>query len=619
MRRFLPGRGFLALASVSVIAFFTWVMAVPFPTELLAPTPHSSTLILDRHGRLLRETLSVESTRGRWVPLAEVSPSLLLSTVHAEDVRFESHPGIDFLAISRSLWINLTAGETRTGASTITQQTVKLILHRDISRNFATKLSEILWAWRLELTASKNEILENYINRIPYGNQLVGIEAASRMYFGIPADSLSLAQSAFLAVLPSSPSRLDPYRFFDRTKNRQRWLLDLMFEREAIDETTYRRALAEPISLLPRRGTLHAPHFSLKLEQELKMLPPDSRPNTLVTTLDLDLQQRIESALLTQAEDGQHGEMQVAAIVLDTPTSEVLAYVGSRNFHDTIGLGQNDGVSAPRQPGSTLKPLLYAAYFDQNPEYAKILDDSPREFPTATGPYRPENYDRRFRGPVTIREALGSSLNIPAVSTLAEIGLPNFLTFLRQLGFSSLTKPSLHYGLGLALGNGEVRLLEIAGAYATLGRLGLHRPVITQRIPTPSPPIRVISEESAFVILDMLSDDFARGIGFGLAGPFDLPYRLAAKTGTSSDYRDNLAVAVTPLHTVAVWVGRFDGRPMPQHLGRRGAAPLLRQIVQQLYPTAAHAGDVPWFPTPATLAKRCPTSTPCAHPEWARK
>ncbi len=617
MRRFLPGRGFLAFASVSIIAFFGWVMAVPFPRELLTPTPHSSTLILDRHGRLLREMLSAESTRGRWVPLSEVSPSLVLATIHAEDIRFESHPGIDFLAISRSLWINLTAGETRTGASTITQQTVKLTLHRDAPRNFETKISEILWAWRLELTASKNEILENYINRIPYGNQLVGIEAASRMYFGIPAISLSLAQSAFLAVLPSSPARLDPYRFFDRALSKQRWLLDLMFEREAIDEATYRRALSEPISLLPRRGTLEAPHFSLKLEKELKALPPESRPTTFETTLDLDLQERIESAIAAQADDGAHGEMQAAAIVLDTQTSEVLAYVGSRNFQDTAGLGQNDGVSALRQPGSTLKPLLYAAYFDQTHEYAQTLDDSPREFPTPNGPYRPENYDRRFRGPVTIREALGSSLNIPAVSTLADLGVPNFLTTLHKLGFASLSKSSDHYGLGLALGNGEVRLLELAGAYATLGRLGLYRPVVTHR--TPSPPTRVFSEESAFVILDMLSDDFARGVGFGLAGPFDLPYRLAAKTGTSSDYRDNLAVAVTPLHTIAVWVGRFDGRPMPQHLGRSGAAPLLRQIVQQLYPRAARAGDVPWFETPATLTKRCPKSVPCAHPEWARK
>lgn len=604
----------LAVASGAIIAFFGWVAAIPFPVELLAPTSHSSTRIVDRHGHLLRETLSAEETRGQWRPLEAISPNLVLATIHAEDVRFESHSGLDFLALTRSLYVNLTAREARTGASTITQQLVKLTMHRDRPRTLVTKLSELVWAWRLELTISKNEILENYLNRIPYGNQLIGAEAASRMYFGVPASDLSLAQATLLAVLPSSPARCDPYRFLERAKSRQRWLLDLMRERDAIDETTWRRALEEPLTLEPRRGKLEAPHLTLKLERELKSLPAKDRPPLIETTLDLDLQHDVASILATHAAN----DLQAAAIVLSTPTSEVLAWVGSKDFFDAPNEGQNDGVTALRQPGSTLKPLLYAAFFERGGAYDAVLEDSPREFPTPTGPYRPENFDRRFRGPISLRGALASSLNIPAVATLADLGPADFLNTLHKLGLRSLDKPADHYGLGLALGNGEVRLLELAGAYATLGRLGTYLPIHHLTMPH-TRPLRVLSPESAYVILDMLSDDHARGIGFGLAGPFELPYRLAAKTGTSSDYRDNLAVGVTPLHTIAVWVGRFDGRPMSSHLGRHGAAPILRQIAQRLYPGASRQGDVPWFSRPPSLVKRCEASREPCHLEWARR
>lgn len=601
------------VGSVLVIGFFTWVAVVPFPPEALRRDTLTSTMILDRSGRLLREVLSSDETRGRWTPLAEISPGLVQATIHAEDKRFYDHAGSDFLAIARSLRIAATAGEAKSGASTLTQQTVKLTLQRDEPRTLATKLMEIVWAWRLELSLTKDGILEQYLNRAPYGNQLVGAQAASWMYLGKPVKTLSLAEAAFLAGLPNSPTRLNPYRDLEAAQARQRWILDLMRERGAITSHAWRAAREEPLRLLPRRGARLAPHLSVRLAKTIGALPAGLRPASFETTIDLPLQSGVEQLLAAQQpEDAREGRMQAAAIVLDTRTSEVLAWVGSRDFEDAGALGQNDGVRALRQPGSTLKPFVYAALFDAGAPYDTVFEDRATEFSTPSGPYRPENFDRRYHGPVGVRTALASSLNIPAVSAASRVGVPRLLSLLRELGLGTLRADADHYGLGLALGNGEVRLVDLAGAYATLGRYGRYRPVRwTLDRSREEADVSVLSPESCFVILDMLADDRARGIGFGLAGPFELPFRLAGKTGTSSDFRDNWAVGVTPEHTIAVWVGNFDGRPMQRPPGRSGAAPLVRQIAQLIYGDAADRGAVPWFQPPATLTK--------TGSEWARR
>ncbi|HRE87918.1 MAG TPA: penicillin-binding protein 1C [Myxococcota bacterium] len=587
-------------ATVLVFVLAAWVAAVPFPLGVLERPTHTSTLILDRDGRLLREVLSVDETRGRWVSLDEVADVLELATIHAEDRRFHEHPGIDSLAIARSLWIDLSTGEARTGASTITQQLVKLTLQRGEPRTLSTKLMEIIWAWRLELAATKDRILEEYLNRIPYGNQLVGIEAASRGYFDKPASALSLAEAAYLAGLPSAPSRHNPYRFPERARARQRWLLDLMLERGAIDRVSFDAAVVEPLALKPRGGPHLAPHLTSQITSKIKTTPPDQRPPQLETTIDTSLQRAVEDIVRRHQPDpdrtARPQALQAAVLILDTQTSEVLAWVGSRDFRDQGALGENDGVTAARQPGSALKPFIYGLWLDRGGHPDELLDDSPRAFATPTGPYRPENYDRLFRGPVTPRTALGSSLNVPAVDVLERVGVPSMVAHLASLGLR-FDEPPEHYGLGLALGNAEVRLVDLAGAYATLGRLGEHRPVTWTRAGNAQPE-RVLSARSAYAILDMLADDRARGVGFGLAGPFDLPYRVAAKTGTSSDFKDNWAFAVTPRHTVGVWVGHFEGTPMGESPGRFGAAPLAREVLHTLYPRASRRGDVPWFAPP---------------------
>jgi len=606
--------------SFVVIGVAIWIAAVPFPEEALAPGDVTSTAIVDRDGRLLREVLSGDEGRGRWIPLGEISPHLVAATIHAEDKRFRDHHGVDGIAILRSLVANARAGHAVTGASTLTQQVVKMTLHTGRERNLGTKLMEAVWALRLEAALDKDEILEQYLNRAPYGNQLYGVEAASWMYFGKPASRLSLAESALLAGIPQSPSRQNPYRDLARTTRRQRYILAAMAERGAISTEDLRIAEREELRLLPRRDRLVAPHLT---ERIVAALPDDlaARPAVVTTTLRLPLQEDVEAVLARQqADELTHGAFQAAAVVLDTRTSAVLAWVGSRDYFDAGDLGANDGVTALRQPGSALKPFVYGAWLDRGGSAATILADLPTEFRTPDGMYRPQNYDRRFHGPVTVREALASSLNIPAVLVAERVGVARVLETLRAAGLDTLTETAEHYGLGLALGNGEVRLVDLAGAYAALGRLGEWRPVSWTRDAAAGPGRRVLGEGTAFTLLEMLTDDHARGIGFGEGGPLALPYRVAAKTGTSSDFRDNWAVGVTPDYTVAVWVGNFDGRPMNRVSGTVGAAPTLRQVFQLLYPGAAGRADVAWYRPPAGIreARLCRVNGRLASPRCER-
>ncbi len=607
-RRLARAAGWATVAaSLVVIAVAIWVVAVPFPKAALDHSDLVSTTLTDRDGRPLRDLLNARDGRGFWTPLAKISPHLQSATIHAEDRNFYDHHGVDGLAIVRSAARNVAAGRTTSGASTITQQTVKLTLLRGAARHLGTKLEEALWAFRLERLLDKDAILEQYLNRVPYGNQLFGAEAAAQMYFDKSAADLSLAEAALLAGVPQAPSRQNPYRDFDRAKRRQERILGLMHERGAIDTLAYKTAVAEPLALAPRRGRAHgddARHFTAYVREQLADRPAPAAA-AIGTTLDARIQRDVAAILARQRQRvSAHGEFQAAAVVVDTSTGEVLAWAGSRDWNDDDAAGKNDGVLALRQPGSALKPFVYGAYFDRGGRYGDQLRDVPSTFETATGPYRPQNFDRKFHGNVLARDALASSLNVPAVALADRVGPQAILSVLHRFGFASLARPADHYGPGIALGNGEVSLLELAGAYATLGRGGRHRaPSVLRTALHDEAGPAVLSEQTCFVLLDMLSDDAARVMGFGADGPLALPFRMASKTGTSNDFRDNWAVGVTPDYTVAVWVGRFDGRPMNHVSGSVGAAPLLREVAQQLYPRAAGPGDVAWFRPPAGLVR----------------
>ena len=600
-RRRQLGFGLVALAA----ALLTWVVAVPFPAEELSPEPVTSTMIVDREERPLRELLSDGEGRSRWLSLEEISPHAQAATIHAEDKRFYEHLGFDPIAIGRSAVYNIQRRRLVTGASTLTQQTVKRIKYADQPRTLRRKVMELIWAVRLERSLDKDAILAQYLNRVPYGNQLFGIEAAARMYFGKPASQLSLAEAALLAGLPQAPSALNPYRNLEGARARQRQILAAMLERGAIGQAEHDRAAQEPLVIRPRRGSVEAPHLTDRVMEELR----GRRPAVVRTTLDLNLQRGVEGIVESWiARVERRGVSQGAVVVLDTQSGEVLAWVGSRDYWDREALGGNDGVVALRQPGSTLKPFAYGLYLESGGTAADPIADLPTQFPEGTGVYVPMNFNHRFHGPVSVRDALGSSLNVPAVAVTAEVGAQSLLSRLRRAGLETLTQDAEYYGLGLVLGDGEVRLVDLAAAYAALGRLGEWRPWRTLAAvdgapwrAQDAPARRVFERDVAYTLLDMLSDDDARLVGFGANGPLALPYRVAAKTGTSTNFRDNWAVGVTPEYTVAVWVGNFDGSPMNRVSGVTGAAPMLRAVFQQLYPEAAGPADVPWFERPAEV------------------
>jgi len=601
---------FFALAGLLFLTFF-----LPFPGNRLNPSDVISLRLLDRNGVLLREVLSDEGGRCRWVGLDEVSPYLLKATIAAEDRHFFLHRGIHALSMIRALWQNVRGGRVVSGASTITQQLIRN-LYPD-RRNVWTKVREAWLAVRLERSLSKPEILTQYINRISFGNQAYGIEAASRLYFGKPASQLSLAESAFLAAIPRSPSLLNPYRAFSRLKRKQIAVLARMGELGLVSEAERERAQTEDIRLVPESKSFRAAHFC---DFILTQLSPGERRglSAIETTLDYGLQKKIEVLLkndLGTMED--RGITNGAVVVLDNTRGEILSLVGSLDFFDLAHDGQVNGVLAMRQPGSTLKPFTYGLALENGLTAASLIDDSPAQFSTSGGYYIPQNYDRRYHGMISLRTALACSYNIPAVAVLQTIGPDLLYRRLCELGFASLKEDPGHYGVGLTLGNGEVSLLELTKAYATLARQGLHvqeKPIIRMvrndgrdaSVLNQDAAERVFSPQVAYIITHILSDPDARIPSFGYHTPLSFPFPVAAKTGTSKDFRDNWTVGYSSAYTVGVWVGNFDGEPMHNVSGITGSGPLFRDIMLLLHKNDAGRE----FPKPGGLscATVCPFS-----------
>ena len=552
---------------------------IPFPRSRLDPAPVLSLRLTDRRGVLLREVLSDEGGRCRWITLAEVSPLLLKATIASEDRAFFSHSGIDPLAILRAIFQNLRSRHKVSGASTITQQLVRNIYGG--RRTLGRKLVEAWLAVRLEHTLSKEEILIQYLNRIPYGHQTFGIEAASRLYFDKPAEHLSLAESAFLAGLPRSPAMFTPYRKLGQALKRQGDILRAMRRLKFISQPELKRALAEKLVIVPEKEKFKAPHFC---DLVLSWIPAAARLKLkeMRTTLDATLQAKVEKLVDNHLKQlAKRSLTNAAAVVLDNDTGEVLCLVGSRDFFDADHQGQVNGAVALRQPGSALKPFTYALALERGFSASSLIEDSPYGFATPDGAYRPRNYDNSYHGPVRMRVALACSYNVPAVSILSSLGADMLFRRLKDLGFDSLRKEAGYYGLGLTLGNGEVTLLELTRAYAALARGGLFRRerVLLGERDEPRIEARVFSPQVAFLITDILSDRDARIPSFGYLSPLNLPFPTAVKTGTSKDYRDNWTVGYTPRHTVGVWVGNFDGRPMNGVSGVTGCGPLFHDIM----------------------------------------
>ncbi len=554
----------LLIAVVAILALGAWLRFGPIDGRLLDPSKHQSTTILDRNGEVLYEPLA--STGTRTFPLKTIPPHVKHATLAAEDRRFYRHVGIDPVAVARAAVHNVRSLGVVEGGSTITQQISKLLLESR-SRSVAQKLREAVLALRLEHRFSKDELLAMYLNLAPYGNRITGIGRASRTYFGCPPENLTPAQAAFLASLPQRPSAFNPLR--DPSKARARQLAILA--RMPLSAEERKHAQEERLRFAESAQPALAMHFVERVRGQ-------AGSPVLHTTLDLKLQRQILGIIAAHRDTlVRHGAGAVAVAVLDNATGEWLAWEGSGDyFAQAI-----DGVTTPRQPGSTLKPFTYALAFERGESPATVLADVPAHFPTAEEGvvYTPRNYDGRYRGPLRVRAALAGSENIPAVAMLAKLGPEQLLRLLRNSGFTGLTRTADYYGLGLTLGDAEVTLEQLVTAYATFARGG--KPVKpTFLFGQPATGNRqLFSQRTAFWITDILTDADAREYAFGTGGSLDLPFPVAVKTGTSQAYRDNWTIGYTREVTVGVWVGNFDRRELRGSSGVTGAAPIFHAVM----------------------------------------
>ncbi|HEX3773629.1 MAG TPA: penicillin-binding protein 1C [Polyangiaceae bacterium] len=572
------------------LALFACAAREPLPSALRESGGWLSTRVLDRDGRTIREVRSRDGKLSSRVSLGELSPFVVPALLAAEDARFYRHPGVDPIAMLRALGQALWHRRIVSGASTLTQQLARAVVERP--RTAAGKWHELVVALRIEANLSKSQILEEYLNRVEFGPNVRGIEAASRFYFDKPATDLDLAEAATLVSIPRGPSLYDPTRGTRRVLLRRDRVLARMLRQGLATTDAVRDARLEPLQL--QRGLVEGGSEHLVQGLLNGALTPELRGEQLQsvsTMIDSNLQREVAELARRAARDVTlYGASALSVIVVDNATGGVLAYLGSPDFLAQRSLGQNDGVRALRQPGSALKPFVYAEAMTRlGMTPATLLPDLELHLPTSEGDYAPKNYDGRFHGPVRLREALQNSLNVPAVYAASRVGPEHVLELLHQAGFNSLENSAAYYGVALALGDGEVKLSELAQAYAMLARGGKFLPLgyytrarlgtgsqLTREAPSAKP---VIDPRVAALLTDILADDLSRSAEFGIGGALAFPFPVAAKTGTSKGFRDNWTVGFSHEVTVAVWAGNFDGTPMTGSTGITGAGPLFHEVM----------------------------------------
>jgi len=539
------------------------------PWDRLRPEP--ATAVLDCDGRPLRVFLPPDGQFRLPVRLHEVSPVLVKTLVASEDRFFGRHPGVNPLAGLRACWSNLRAGRVVSGASTIPMQLARLLDPKP--RTLKAKILEAARALVLCRRLSDEQVLEAYLNLLPFGGNVVGVRAASWAYFGKEPAALSLAEAALLTALPRSPQAYDPQKRPQAAREARNRVLEQLAARGAVSASEAEEAASRPLPEGRRPLPFRAPHFCSLARSRL------GAKGELRTSLDLQAQSLVEAVLLSRS-DWLHGQGldNAAAIVLDVETREVLAMAGAIDFFDEARHGQVDAALAAHSPGSALKPFLYAQAMDRGliaPE-SYLLD-----LPVNYSGYAPVNYDRQYRGRVTARQALLSSLNVPAVRLLASLGHENFYDLLKPvLGLSG--GPG-RYGLTLALGGAEVSLLDLTALYAALAAEGLWLPPRLSPNPADAPPLRRFSPEAAFLAREILTqvERPDQNDSWGLSRT---SLDIAWKTGTSFGHRDAWAVGFSGRHAVGVWTGNVDGRPSPGISGTRHAGPMLFDIFRALEP-----------------------------------
>lgn len=592
----------LGLIMITAISLAWFSKDLPTPSKIANRKPVTSTKLYDRTGQtLLYETGEQKRTI---VQSDQISQYLKDATVSVEDTNFYNHHGIDSRAIVAAVGEKLLGKTRKTrGASTITQQYVKNALLSS-NRSVVRKMKEAILAVELELMFKKNEILTMYLNEIPYGNNTAGAEAAAKMYYSKPAKDLTLAEAATLAAIPQAPTYYSPYgTHVDRLVIRRNYVLDQMVRNSKIKQEDADKAKKEDTTTVgtvvkPRRDSMLAPHFAMYVLEQLSAEFGEEKIQKeglgIITTLDYDKQKSAEEAITTGVPKlTRYNASNAALVAIDPKTGQILSMVGSKDYFDTSIDGNVNVADSVRQPGSSFKPIAYATAF-KKPEFSpsRILYDFQTDF---GGGYVPQNYNGNFNGPVTMRFALANSLNIPAVKTMALAGMDNVLRTAEDLGITTLTQRD-RYGLSLVLGAGEVKPVEMAGAFSVFATGGTKNETVAYlKVTDSSNKIlydyekekktgrQVLDPQIAYEISNILSDNDTRSAIFGVRSALYFQNRVVAvKTGTTSDFKDAWTVGFTPSIAVAVWTGNSNGAKMKSGAdGSVLAAPIFHAFIEK--------------------------------------
>ncbi len=600
----LWGCGGLVAAMVAVYGIV--LLAVPFPDKVIKNI-HYSTEVLDKNRQLLYTFIN---DKGRWqlpIELGRLDGRFIQATLAIEDRNFYKHSGVDLLAVVRSSFLNLTNGRIISGASTVSMQTIRLVEGR--KRSFLNKIIEMAHAIRLEQLYTKEQILKMYFELAPYGGNIHGIRAASLRYLNKEPDDLTLTESALLAGLPQAPSRLRPDRYPAKAKVRRDRVLKAMLDQHVISDKDYAQAVSEPVVVGHYEFPKKAPHFSIYVKAR------SGNEKVLHTSLDERMQEFAEGVLKETVDRFRdQGIANGAVVVIDNKMGKVRAMVGSADFMSDADQGQVNGTLSRRSPGSALKPFTYALALETGRYSTRtLLDDTPSRY----AEYMPRNFDKKFRGKVSLREALVDSLNIPAVEVLDDVGYRVLHELLRDSGLKTLSPDPDRYGLSLTLGSPEVRLLELSNAYAMLGRLGVYKPFSVDEGEVDVHGRRLLSDGAAYIVADILSDNL-RLQAAGLYRDEKQSPRVAFKTGTSYGQRDAWTFAYNPEYTVGVWIGNFNGKSSKALVGLEAATPVAVRIIDWLY----EGKSLVWFTKPDSVlvkADALSVKTSGAVPTLARK
>ncbi|MFH1170846.1 MAG: transglycosylase domain-containing protein [Candidatus Vogelbacteria bacterium] len=613
----------IILLGVGFLIFWLFTLKIPdfnaIDTRLVA----ESTKIYDRTGKVLLYSVQ-EGVRRKVVPFGDISKQMKNASVAIEDAEFYNHRGVKLESIIRAFFANLQSGSYGQGGSTITQQVVKNSL-LTTDKTIARKLKEWILAVRLEQVMSKDEILGWYLNEIPYGGNIYGVEEASQSFFGVSAKDLSLTQAAYLAAIPKAPTFYSPYGL-NRAKldGRKNLVLERMRALGFISEAEYATAKAEVVTFrLTNDNSLRAPHFVMLtrsyLEERYGADTIRNRGFKVITTLDWNLQQKAEAAIAHYgaSHEKSFNAKNTGLVAIDPNTGQILAMVGSRDYFDTKNDGNFNVTLGHRQPGSSFKPFVYATAFNEGYTPETMLFDLPTQFDTncANDPtkcYTPVNYDGKYRGPISLRSALAQSINVPAVKLLYLAGIADSIRTARSMGIESLGNAN-QYGLPLVLGGGAVSLLDLTSAYGVFATEGVRHPAEKiLRVEDASGavlesfadrPQKILSENTARLISDILSDDTARAPMFGRNSPLHFPnYEVAVKTGTSDDRRDAWVVGYTPNLVAGAWVGNNDNSPM----AKKASGLIITPLWHEFFASAIANRPVQQFTPPEPTSPALP-------------